>query len=279
MKRLLLFTLIVTIVNTNLQAQKHAEHLYDKGIKAYRASKFTIAERYFRQLVDDYPNTLQWRNSILALGVIYYQTAQYANGTKLLLPFFQQYSDDKKGIIKKKSKFIDKYFIHDIGSLLSSIYEKEKKYNTAMYYLVLVHKKYPPFMMCNFDNDHNNTIYAIARSRIYEEMGKPTKAQQELLRISFHFADDDKAAYIDSLKKLLLKYNDRQQLKVQLSQSLHRFTVDTTYDPTWHREYTLYITFLRTKINVRYPYPEDPDRIKVLLYLKKSPLYQMVQSL
>lgn len=256
-----------------------ATHLYDKGVKAYNASKFTIAEQYFRQVVIDYPNTQQYYNSVLALGSIYYQTARYTAEKKLLLPFFQQYTSNKKSSIKRESKFADKYFMHNVVVLLSSTYEQEKEYKNALYYLDLAYKVYPPFVMCNFDQDHNNTMYAIARSRIYGEMGNHVIAEQELLCMSFRFNSDDKAAFMDDLKKLLLKYNDKEQLKIQLGESLHHFSVDTTYDPSLHRKYTLYITFLHTKINVRYPSPEDPDRIKIILYLKKSALYQMVQGL
>ncbi|MBS1688750.1 MAG: hypothetical protein JSS96_08495 [Bacteroidetes bacterium] len=278
MKHLLLFGLALLVLSARLHAQKQVDYFYNKGLKAYRDSNFTSARHYFRYVITNYPHSQQYNNSIIALGCVYNNMGYHNHAEKLLLPFFQQHINGKN-VAKGKQAVVDKSYMHNAALILSYAFEKEKKYYSAFHYLALAYKTYPPFVLCNFDAEHYKTEYAIARSQIYDEMGNHGKAQQELLRISFHFAGDDKAAYMDDLKKLLLKYNDKQQLKIQLSESLHHFTVDTTYDPTWHREYTLYITFLNTKIDVRYPSPADPDRVKILLYLKKSFLYQFIQSL
>lgn len=286
-----LFFLMYTVlsIGISVHAQKMPIDYFDEGSRALDDSNYTLALNNFRYIIINHPRNALYPRAFYNIGISYYLLKKYDSAKvifqSILRSNFNEEDASGNGIMD------DPYtnYKHRSTFLLHAIFKKRQQYDSALYYLVMADTAYPYLHFCGNEFAENTIFFALCYGDLYNKMGKHKKAERSLLKVAFsnHLASNEQA--IDSLKELMSKYEDKEELKQQLDYAINNYAIDTSYyDSGKDTSYTYYVTFMKTKIDIeygRYSYMEDktsdhrPERDKVIAYIKETPFYQMVQGL
>jgi tetratricopeptide (TPR) repeat protein len=288
MKHLIIFPALV-LLNLTVHAQKMPSDYFEEGAKAAEDSNYTKAISCFKYIVEHHPHNELYSKAFFNVGYLYH-AQNYDDSAEMVFRGILNGNFNEREALGGDI-MSDPYanFKHRSAFLLHVIFKKRQQYDSAVRYLVMADTVYPYLHFCGNELAENTIYMALCYGDLYNKMGKHKKAERSLLRVAFPNGLAGNGQAIDSLKALMSKDDDKEEIKQQLSYAINNYFIDTSYyDSGKDTSYSYCIYFMKTKMDIGYREPrysadDKPDtrslHEKVVAYIKETPFYQMVEDL
>jgi tetratricopeptide (TPR) repeat protein len=195
----------ISISQTQLQQNPHdtTTVLMLSGLYGYR-SLVAASEKEYRTAIESGMTGFKYTRQLLALdaddpkaligkGLFYYMLGSVPDGLKWVTNMVGMSGDTQQGFASlKKAAQSDTYVSNDARMILAYLYEREKKYQKAISYLVSLTKKYP-----------QNIIFQYNQARLHEKLKQLPEARKKYKHVL--------AMEIDGMQ--LLKDQSRSRLQ------------------------------------------------------------------
>lgn len=279
--------------------QKTPSDYYEEGTKAQFHLDYQLALADFRYIVDEHPKNDLCSISYYHLGTIYARLGDSASAIQALrnsilcgsaetVPKFIHYFDNQYRIVAA----------HQLCEIYNAMYDVD----SAVFYWNLYDSSFHGFSGCGNAAANDRDYQVVQFANIYLHAGRVAEGVNILLTRSFfrivpQSAGDQKRYYtraVQRLQEILPKQAQPTQLKAEIENAVSNFFFDTVLTGrAMSTDTAVYCCFTFQKAKVRFFYSDlsfyfvdesmvvQPanDRNGIIDQLKRSELYQMIESL
>lgn len=272
-----IFSILIFLCSVVSYGQKMPSDYFDESSNYFEEEKYDEALKGYQYIIENHRKNELYPRAFYNVGYIHFIQKKYDKAIPIFKKILESDFNEKDNL--GGGIMADPYtnYRHRASEILSEIYYKKKKYDTALYYFALSDTTYPYLHFCGNEYASNDVHTALRYADIYKKLKQPDKAIEKLLpSIFITLADNSKV--IEELKTFL---SGKKELKQELDNSLSKI-----YSKKIDREdysYTsYYFKFLNTEIRVPSSYAaekESFDKKEAIKEIKQTDFYKMIEEI